>query len=92
MSQTNFQIIQTVLDCLIRKSYLPEKFFQVQGNQSSSGQSGENPRLPFEVIEIGAAKLDCKFNIIDQYGSIIKPRVYRRLQTKIRELLNYDET
>ena len=64
----------------------------LEWNQSSSGQSGENPRLPFEVIEIGAAKLDCKFNIIDQYGSIIKPRVYRRLQTKIRELLNYDES
>lgn len=63
----------------------------LEWNQSSSGQSGENPRLPFEVIEIGAAKLDCKFNIIDQYGSIIKPRVYRRLQSKIRELLNYDE-
>lgn len=30
MSQTNLQIIRTVLDCLIRKSYLPEKFFQVQ--------------------------------------------------------------
>lgn len=64
----------------------------LEWNQSSSGQSGENPRLPFEVIEIGAAKLDCKFNIIDQYGSIIKPRVYRRLQSKIRELLNYDES
>lgn len=64
----------------------------LEWNQSASGQSGENPRLPFEVIEIGAAKLDCKFNIIDQYGSIIKPRVYRRLQSKIRELLNYDES
>lgn len=64
----------------------------LEWNQNSSGQSGENPRLPFEVIEIGATKLDCKFNIIDQYGSIVKPRVYRRLQPNIRELLNYDES
>lgn len=64
----------------------------LEWNQSASGQSGENPRLPFEVIEIGAAKLDNKFNIVDQYGSIIKPRVYRRLQSRIREILNYDET
>lgn len=64
----------------------------LEWNQSASGQAGENPRLPFEIIEIGATKLDYKFNIIGKYGSIIKPRVYRRLQPKIRELLNYDET
>ena len=64
----------------------------LEWNQSSSGQIGEDPRLPFEIIEIGATKLDQKFNIIDQYGSIIKPRVYRRLQSKIREILNYDES
>lgn len=64
----------------------------LEWNQNSSGPSGENPRLPFEIIEIGAAKLDSKFNIVDTYGSIIKPRVYRRLHSKIREILNYDET
>lgn len=63
----------------------------LEWNQSSS-PAGENPRLPFEIIEIGATKLDEKFNILDKYGSIIKPRVYRRLQSRIRELLDYDET
>lgn len=63
----------------------------LEWNQSSSGSSGENPRLPFEIIEIGATKLDDKFNIVEKYGSIIKPRVYRRLHSKIREILNYDE-
>ena len=64
----------------------------LEWNQSSSGSADENPRLPFEIIEIGATKLDNKFNIIDTYGSIIKPRVYRRLHSKIREILNYNET
>lgn len=64
----------------------------LEWNQSASGQSDENPRLPFEIIEIGAVKLDDQFNIIDQYGSIVKPRIYRRLQSHIRELLNYDES
>lgn len=63
----------------------------LEWNQSSCSEK-ENPRLPFEIIEIGATKLDHKFNIVDQYGSIIKPRVYRKLQSKVRELLNYDET
>ena len=64
----------------------------LEWNQSYSGHAGENPRLPFEIIEIGATKLDSKFNIVDTYGSIIKPRIYKRLQSKIRELLNYDES
>lgn len=64
----------------------------LEWNQNSSGHLGENPRLPFEIIEIGATKLDDKLNIIDEYGSIVKPRVYRRLHSKIREILNYDES
>ncbi len=54
--------------------------------------SYNSKRLPFEVIEIGAAKLDDNFNIIDQYGSIVKPKIHRHLHPAIRELLNYDET
>lgn len=64
----------------------------LEWNQSPTGQSGENPNLAFEIIEIGAVKLDHKFNIIDQYSSIVKPRIYRRLQSRIREILNYDES
>lgn len=64
----------------------------LEWNQSPSGQAEENPRLPFEIIEIGAIKLNEEFHIIDEYGSIIKPRLYRRLQSRIRELLNYDES
>lgn len=63
----------------------------LEWNQCSSGQIGENPKMPFEIIEIGATKLDSKFNIVDTYGSIIRPRLYRKLHSKIREILNYDE-
>ena len=63
----------------------------LEWNQSHMGQAGEHPRMPFEIIEIGAVRLDKKFNLIDQYSSIIKPRLYKRLQPHIREILNYDE-
>lgn len=63
----------------------------LEWNQSYAGQAYENPRMPFEIIEIGATKLDSKFNIIDEYGSIIRPRLYKRLHSKIKEILNYDE-
>lgn len=65
--------------------------FDLEWNQCCGGRDNENPRMPFEIIEIGAVKLDKKFNIVDTYSSIIKPKVYKRLQTHIRALLNYDE-
>ena len=30
----------------------------LEWNQSAYGRAGEHPRLPFEIIEIGAVKLD----------------------------------
>ncbi|MBE5944750.1 MAG: exonuclease domain-containing protein [Lachnospiraceae bacterium] len=65
--------------------------FDLEWNQSC-GHDQENPRMPFEIIEIGAVKLDHKLNIIDTYSSIIKPRLYKKLQPHIRSILNYDET
>lgn len=65
--------------------------FDLEWNQCCGGRDNENPRMPFEIIEIGAVKLDKKFNIVDTYSSIIKPKIYKKLQTHIRALLNYDE-
>lgn len=63
----------------------------LEWNQSYSGHLGEHPRMPFEIIEIGAVKVDKNFKIIDEYSSIIKPRIYKKLHPKIRTILNYDE-
>ncbi|MDD6135674.1 MAG: exonuclease domain-containing protein [Lachnospiraceae bacterium] len=65
--------------------------FDLEWNQGG-GSYEPNPRMQFEIIEIGAVKLDSKFNIIDSYSSIVKPRLYKRLQPHVREVLNYDET
>ncbi len=64
--------------------------FDLEWNQSSSAAT-ENDLLPFEIIEIGAVKLDSKFNIVDEYNSIIRPQVYPRLQKHIWEMLHYDD-
>ncbi len=63
----------------------------LEWNQCYGGHEHENPRMPFEIIEIGAVKLDEKFNITDFYSSIIKPRLYKKLQPHIKAILNYDE-
>ena len=65
--------------------------FDLEWNQSMGGREHDNPRMPFEIIEIGAVKLDKKFNIIDTYSSIIRPRLYKKLQPHIKTILNYDE-
>ena len=64
--------------------------FDLEWNQSMNREI-ENPRMPFEIIEIGAVKLDSKFNLIDSYSSIVKPRLYKKLQPHIKSILNYDE-
>ena len=38
--------------------------FDLEWNQCCGGRDMENPRMPFEIIEIGAVKLDKKFNIM----------------------------
>lgn len=63
----------------------------LEWNQSCGGREFENPRMPFEIIEIGAVKLDEKLNMTDSYSSIVKPRLYRKLQPHIKAILNYDE-
>lgn len=65
--------------------------FDLEWNQCCGGREMENPRMPFEIIEIGAVKLGKKFNIIDEYESIIKPKLYKKIQPHIRTILNYDE-
>lgn len=65
--------------------------FDLEWNQSSCGLENENPLLPFEIIEIGAVKLDESFNITDSYSSIVRPRVYKKLQTHIKSILNFSE-
>ena len=64
----------------------------LEWNQCCGGHDNENPRIPFEIIEIGAVKLDSKFNLIDTYSSIVKPRIYKKLQPHIKAILNYDES
>ena len=63
----------------------------LEWNQSAYGRSGEHPRLPFEIIEIGAVKLNHKYQLESEFRELITPKVYRRLHHTIRRMLSYDE-
>ena len=66
--------------------------FDLEWNQCPYGKEKENKKLPFEIIEIGAVKLDENRNVIDSFQEIVKPAVYHRLhfRTKFWELLQID--
>lgn len=51
----------------------------LEWNQCPSGKEDEVEKLPFEIFEIGAVKLDENFNRLDSYSCYIKPQVYKEL-------------
>ena len=61
--------------------------FDLEWNQCPYGKEKENPKLPFEIIEIGAVKLDENRNVIDSFQEIVKPAVYHRLHFRTKEIL-----
>ena len=67
--------------------------FDLEWNQCPYGKQRENPRLPFEIIEIGAVKLNERKEFLDTFRALIRPVVYGRLhfQTmKVVGLTNAD--
>ena len=65
--------------------------FDLEWNQSPIGQAGEHPRMPFEIIEIGAVKVNDKLEIVDEFQRLIRPKLYPTLHKYIRDILSYDE-
>ena len=63
----------------------------LEWNQSAYGRAGEHPRMPFEIIEIGAVKVNEKMEIVGEFQTLIRPKVYTKLHRNIREMLNYGE-
>lgn len=52
----------------------------LEWNQDLEGKHGKkHEKLPFEIIEIGAIKLDEKKNTIGEFSQLIKPSVYKNM-------------
>ena len=65
--------------------------FDLEWNQCPGGKERENPRIPFEIIEIGAVKLTEKLTQIGTFHEVIKPLVYHRLHWRMREVVPITE-
>ncbi len=62
----------------------------LEWNQCPAGKARENPNLPFEIVEIGAVKLNEERKIVDYFSEMIRPKVYRKFHYRTRELLHLD--
>lgn len=62
--------------------------FDLEWNQSSTGQEEVTKVLPFEIIEIGAVKLNDDREIIDRFTELIKPQVYHEMHRVTGKLIH----
>ncbi len=65
--------------------------FDLEWNQCPYGKDFENPRLPFEIIEIGAIKLDAQKEYVDTFHALIRPTVYKKLHFQTSRVIGIRE-
>ncbi len=60
----------------------------LEWNQCPVGKKEGVPSLPFEIIEIGAIKLNEKKEITDRFHRLISPQVYTELHYQIKKVIH----
>lgn len=63
--------------------------FDLEWNQSSYPE-GEIKEIPFEIIEIGAVKLDHNKKIIDRFSELICPCIYKKMHKVTGKLIHIE--
>ena len=51
----------------------------LEWNQSNTGKEDAVEKLPFEIIEIGAIKLNKERVMVSEFNELIKPQVYHEM-------------
>ena len=62
--------------------------FDLEWNQSNTGKEEEAEKLPFEIIEIGAVKLNSERKEVSRYHQLIKPKVYHEMHQITQKLIH----
>lgn len=63
----------------------------LEWNQSAKGKKYKNPKLPFEIIQVGAVKLNPNGNVMDMFEGLVRPVVYPKLHSAVKEILPFTE-
>lgn len=75
---------------ILESEFMNYIVFDLEWNQSPHGKEGTVEHFPFEIIEIGAVKLDESFCPIGEFHRLIAPVVYPQLHFKISEVTHLD--
>ena len=59
--------------------------FDLEFNQSINSIN-KNKICPFEIIQIGAFKLDEKLSVVSKFNRFVKPNIYKELHPFIKEM------
>ncbi|MBQ8305481.1 MAG: exonuclease domain-containing protein [Blautia sp.] len=67
--------------------------FDLEWNQSPHGKRYSVPEIPFEIIEIGAIKLNERMEPLDTFQTLIRPKVYKWIHNSIHDVIhvNYQD-
>ena len=66
--------------------------FDLEWNQCPDGKAKENPAIPFEIVEIGAVKLNSDKQETDRFHELIRPSVYRRMHPMTQSIIHLSQT
>lgn len=69
------------------KNYI---IFDLEWNQSAEGKENTIESMPFEIIELGAVKMDGELRVVSEFHRLITPQVYTELHYKISEVTHMD--
>ncbi len=64
--------------------------FDLEWNQSNTGLEPDAKKLPFEIIEIGAVKLDGNRRMVGKFSELIRPKVYHQMHYYTKKLIHLD--
>lgn len=64
--------------------------FDLEWNQSNTGREPEAEALPFEIIEIGAVKLNNELKPVGEFNKLIRPQVYHEMHRITGRLIHID--
>ncbi len=62
--------------------------FDLEWNQSDTGSEPEAKEIPFEIIDIGAIKLNGERVMTEEYNQLIKPSVYHHMHKVTGNLIH----
>lgn len=64
--------------------------FDLEWNQSNTGKEEAKASLPFEIVEIGAIKLNDECVMLSEFSELVKPQVYHEMHQITGKLIHLD--